>query len=70
MVFGMLQGLVLIAAAMFWIFVLWMIWKVVQGLAGIDQTLKDIANSLRQRSGKSSSESAPDRHLRHAACLA
>ncbi len=52
MLTGIFTGFWLIVAAMFWLFVLWMFWKVVQALVGIDQTLKDIANSLRDRSGK------------------
>ena len=49
---GILQSFVVLATAMFWVFVLWMFWKIVQALVGIDQTLKDIANSMRQRSGE------------------
>jgi hypothetical protein len=49
---GILQSLVLLATAMFWVFMLWMFWKIVQALVGLDQTLKDIANSLRERDGE------------------
>ena len=47
---GILQSFMALATAIFWVFVLWMFWKIVQALVGIDHTLKDMANSLRERS--------------------
>jgi hypothetical protein len=42
-------SLVLLAAGTFWIFVLWMLWMIVQALKGMDEGLKEIASSLRER---------------------
>jgi hypothetical protein len=44
-----LHPLVLFIVAAFWIFVLWMVWKVVQALKGIDESLKEIARSSQNR---------------------
>jgi hypothetical protein len=49
MLFGFAQLLVLFIAGLFWIFVLWMFWKIVQGLRGIDQGIKEIAGILRDK---------------------
>jgi hypothetical protein len=34
----------------FWIFVLWMLWTIAKSLKGLDQTLKEIARNLQNRS--------------------
>jgi len=46
--YGFVQALLLIAVGVFWIFVLWMFWKVVQALKGIDEGIKDVARALRE----------------------
>jgi hypothetical protein len=43
------QSIALLVAGAFWIFVLWMLWKVVQSLKGMEDGLKEIARSLRER---------------------
>jgi len=49
MLFGFAQLLVLVIAGVFWIFVLWMYWKIVQGIKGIDEGVKEIAAILRDK---------------------
>jgi hypothetical protein len=50
MIFGYAQFLLLIAVGAFWVFVLWMLWKIVQALKGIDESIKEIARTLIERS--------------------
>ena len=38
-----IRTLLLPFVAVFWIFILWILWKVVQSLKGIDASLKEIA---------------------------
>ena len=45
----MLHYSVLPIIGAFWIFVLWMLWKVVQALKGIDASLKEIARGAQPR---------------------
>jgi hypothetical protein len=50
MIFGTeFQLLAVLVAGAFWIFVLWMLWRIVQALKGMDDGLKEIAHSLRER---------------------
>jgi hypothetical protein len=49
MLLGALQIVVLCVVGAFWIFVLWMMWKIVQGLKGIDTGVKQIAAALREK---------------------
>jgi len=34
----------------FWIFVLWMLWLITKSLRGLDESVKEIARSLQNRS--------------------
>ena len=45
---GFVQALLLIAVAVFWIFVLWMFWMIVKTLRSIDEGIKDVARALRE----------------------
>ncbi len=49
MIFGALQLVVVCIIGAFWIFVLWMLWRLVQGLKGIDEGVREIAAILRQK---------------------
>jgi hypothetical protein len=49
MILAGFQSLILLIVGAFWIFVLWMFWKIVQALKGIDDGVKEIARSLRER---------------------
>jgi len=39
------------ALGVFWIFVIWVLWKIVQSLRGIDESLKSADASLKEISG-------------------
>ncbi len=44
-----IHALLLPFVAVFWIFILWILWKVVQCLKGIDESLKEIARGSQSR---------------------
>jgi len=45
-----IHALLLPFIAVFWIFILWILWKVVQSLKGIDASLKEIARHQQNKS--------------------
>ena len=49
MIFAGFASLLLLVQGVFWIFVLWMFWMIVQALKGIDDGVKEIARSLHER---------------------
>jgi hypothetical protein len=49
MIFAGLQSIFLLVAGAFWIFILWILWKIVQSLKGIDASLKEIARGQQNR---------------------
>ena len=45
----MIPAVILPIVGLFWIFVLWMLWKVIQALRSIDEDLKQIASNQNQQ---------------------
>ena len=45
-----IRALLLPFVGMFWVFILWILWKVVQSLKGIDASLKEIASKQQNKS--------------------
>jgi hypothetical protein len=45
-----IHALLLPFVAVFWIFILWILWKMVQSLKGIDASLKEIVSNRQNKS--------------------
>lgn len=48
-VFGPLQIVVVCIVGAFWVFVLWMLWKIIHELKEISVGVKEVAAALRQK---------------------
>jgi len=44
-----LQLFIMVLTGAFWIFVLWVLWSIARSFQGMNESLKEIADTLRQR---------------------